>query len=55
MRRLLAILVSALATGACAGPTENKPAANANNAVETKASMMSESEVIAKEKQAWDS
>lgn len=57
MKRLLAILVSALVATACVAPTEtgNKPAAtNAMKGTETTASTMSEAEVIAKEKQAWD-
>ena len=55
MKRLLAIVVFALATAACVAPTENgnKPATiNANKTVET--SSISEAEVIAKEKAAWD-
>src|SRR2546427_1636 len=56
MKRLLAVLVSALAAFACTAPTEtgNKSAAtNANKPAET-TSTISEAEVIAKEKDAWD-
>jgi hypothetical protein len=57
MKRLLAILVSAFAAVACTAPTEtgNKPTTtNANRSAEATSSPMSETEVIAKEKQAWD-
>ena len=57
MKKLLGIIVSALVACACAGPTEitNRSAApSANKAAETKTSLISEAEVIAKEKQAWD-
>ena len=57
MKRLLAIVVSALAAAACVAPSENgnKPATiNANKTVETTTSTISEAEVIAKEKDAWD-
>jgi hypothetical protein len=57
MRKLLAVVVSALAVCACTGPTEttNKSATtNANKVAETTSPTMSDAEVIAKEKQAWE-
>ena len=57
MKRLLAVLVSALVAVACAAPNEtgSKPAnTNANKPAETTSSTISEGEVIAKEKNAWD-
>src|SRR2546423_5068095 len=58
MKRLLAVLMSALAAVACATPNEmgNKPAnTNSNKPAETTSSTISEADVIAKEKNAWDS
>src|SRR6266851_4036747 len=55
--RILAILVSALTAAACTAPTvtTNKSTVTNINAIsETKPSAMSEADIIAKEKQAWD-
>ncbi len=55
MKKLLAIVISALTLAACAAPPEttNKSAAtNANKIAETMA--ISDADVIGKEKQAWD-
>lgn len=56
MWKLLAVVASALTVCACAGPTEPNRSAttNANNVAQTTSAMMSDAEVIAKEKQAWE-
>ena len=56
MKELVAVVVCALVLAACATPTEtgNKTATNVNKATGTTISTMSEAEVIAKEKEAWD-
>jgi hypothetical protein len=55
MKNLLAIMVFGLAAAACSAPTvnTNRSAANASTSPATQISTMSESEVIAKEKEAW--
>ena len=54
MKRLLAVIVSALASFACTAPPGNNSAiTNANKPAET-TSTISEAQVIAKEKDAWD-
>jgi hypothetical protein len=55
MKKLLAVVVSALALAACAAPTDigNKSTTTNSNKLPER-STMSEAEVIAKEKQVWD-
>src|SRR3990172_10680926 len=59
MKKLFAVLVSALAAAACAAPTEvtnTAPMSNANMMAETKpAAMMTEAEASSKERAVWDS
>lgn len=54
MKNLLAVVISMLALAACAAPTgtNKSPSTNASKAGETMA--ISDADVIAKEKQAWD-
>ena len=57
MKKLLAISACALALAACAAPTETtnrSGRANANKVAETTSPMMSDAEVISKEKKAWE-
>src|SRR3990172_11875342 len=58
MKKLFAVLVSALAAAACAAPTEvtnTAPMSNANMMAETKpAAMMTEAEASSKERAVWD-
>jgi hypothetical protein len=57
MKRLLAILATVLAAMACTAPTETgnrTGTTNVNKLAETTSAAISEAEVIAKEKEAWD-
>jgi len=56
MKRLLAGIVAALAAAACVAPTEttNRSTESVNKSAETKPPTLSNEEVIAREKQAWE-